>query len=52
VPDLVNLIVGMGGRVQEVRSGRTSLEQRFVELVARDRPPAGTPSTAARTVKW
>jgi hypothetical protein len=27
-----------------VRSGRSSLEQRFLELVARDRPPAGTPS--------
>jgi hypothetical protein len=34
----------MGARIQEVRSGRSSLEQRFLELVARDRPPAGTPS--------
>ncbi|HEY2917314.1 MAG TPA: ABC transporter ATP-binding protein [Candidatus Limnocylindrales bacterium] len=37
VPDLVNVIVGMGGRIHEVRAGRSSLEQRFVELVARDR---------------
>ena len=45
VPDLVNVIVSMGGRIHEVRSGRTSLEQRFVELVARDRSVAGTPTT-------
>jgi ABC-2 type transport system ATP-binding protein len=44
VPDLVTLIVGMGGRIHEVRSGRSSLEQRFVELVSRDRSMAGTPS--------
>jgi ABC-2 type transport system ATP-binding protein len=43
VPELVNLIVSMGGRIHEVRSGRSSLEQRFVELVARDRSIAGTP---------
>jgi ABC-2 type transport system ATP-binding protein len=44
VPDLVRQLVGMGARIHEVRSGRSSLEQRFLELVARDRPPAGTPS--------
>jgi ABC-2 type transport system ATP-binding protein len=44
VPDLVALLVSMGAKVHEVRSGRTSLEQRFLALVARDRPPAGTPS--------
>ena len=44
VPDLVAALVGMGASVHEVRSGRTSLEQRFLALVARDRPPAGTPS--------
>jgi ABC-2 type transport system ATP-binding protein len=44
VPDLVELLVSMGARVREVRSGRSSLEQRFVELVARDRSIAGTPS--------
>ncbi len=44
VPDLVATLVQMGARVHEVRSGRTSLEQRFMELVAQDRPPAGTPS--------
>jgi ABC-2 type transport system ATP-binding protein len=44
VPDLVAQLVSMGARVHEVRSGRSSLEQRFLELVARDRPPAGTPS--------
>jgi len=45
VPELVNLIVSMGGRIREVRSGRSSLEQRFVELVSRDRSMAGTPTT-------
>ncbi|HEX3265802.1 MAG TPA: ABC transporter ATP-binding protein [Candidatus Limnocylindrales bacterium] len=44
VPDLVSVLVGMGAKVHEVRSGRTSLEQRFLALVAQDRPPAGTPS--------
>jgi len=44
VPDLIAQLVSMGARIQEVRSGRSSLEQRFLELVARDRPPAGTPS--------
>jgi ABC-2 type transport system ATP-binding protein len=46
VPDLVATLVQMGARVHEVRSGRTSLEQRFIELVGQDRPPAGTPSAA------
>ena len=44
VPELVAQLVSMGAKIQEVRSGRSSLEQRFLELVARDRPPAGTPS--------
>jgi len=44
VPDLVAQLVAMGARIHEVRSGRSSLEQRFLELVSRDRPPAGTPS--------
>jgi ABC-2 type transport system ATP-binding protein len=44
VPELVSQLVSMGAKVFEVRSGRSSLEQRFLELVARDRPPAGTPS--------
>jgi ABC-2 type transport system ATP-binding protein len=44
VPELVAQLVSMGAKVFEVRSGRSSLEQRFLELVARDRPPAGTPS--------
>jgi ABC-2 type transport system ATP-binding protein len=44
VPDLVSTLVAMGAKVHEVRSGRTSLEQRFLTLVAQDRPPAGTPS--------
>ena len=44
VPDLVATLVGMGAKVHEVRSGRTSLEQRFLSLVAQDRPPAGAPS--------
>ena len=44
VPDLVATLVSMGAKVHEVRAGRSSLEQRFLALVARDRPPAGTPS--------
>ena len=44
VPDLVSTLVAMGAKIHEVRSGRMSLEQRFLDLVARDRPPAGTPS--------
>jgi len=44
VPELVALLVSMGAKVHEVRSGRSSLEQRFLDLVGRDRPPAGTPS--------
>jgi ABC-2 type transport system ATP-binding protein len=51
VPDLVAVIVSMGGRIQEVRSGRSSLEQRFIELVSRDRPPAGTPSTGSAVIR-
>jgi ABC-2 type transport system ATP-binding protein len=46
VPDLISALVGMGAKNHEVRSGRTSLEQRFLSLVARDRPPAGTPSAS------
>lgn len=44
VPELVATLVAMGAKVFEVRSGRMSLEQRFLSLVSRDRPPAGTPS--------
>jgi len=44
VPGLVATLVSMGAKVHEVRSGRMSLEQRFLSLVSRDRPPAGTPS--------
>jgi ABC-2 type transport system ATP-binding protein len=44
VPELVSQLVSMGARIHEVRSGRSSLEQRFLELVARDRAPAGMPS--------
>jgi ABC-2 type transport system ATP-binding protein len=44
VHELVALLVKMGVQVHEVRSGRGSLEQRFLELVARDRPMSGTPS--------
>src|SRR5438093_7349891 len=44
VPELFAQLVSMGAKISEVRSGRSSLEQRFLELVARDRPPAGTPS--------
>ena len=44
VPDLVATLVAMGAKVFEVHSGRSSLERRFLDLVARDSPPAGTPS--------
>ena len=44
VPDLIATLVAMGAKVYEVHSGRSSLERRFLDLVARDRPPAGTPS--------
>jgi ABC-2 type transport system ATP-binding protein len=44
VPDLVSTLVAMGAKVYEVHAGRSSLERRFLDLVARDRPPAGTPS--------
>jgi ABC-2 type transport system ATP-binding protein len=48
VPDLVGQLVSMGARIHDVRSGRSSLEQRFLELVARDRRPAGTPTGQGR----
>ena len=44
VHELVSLLVKMGVQVHEVHSGRGSLEQRFLELIARDRAPMGTPS--------
>jgi len=44
VHELVSLLVKMGVHVHEVHSGRGSLEQRFLELIARDRAPLGTPS--------
>ena len=44
VPDLVATLVAMGAKIHEVHSGRSSLERRFLDLVARDLPPAGTPS--------
>ncbi len=44
VHELVALLVKMGVQVHEVRSGRGSLETRFLELIARDRSMSGTPS--------
>jgi ABC-2 type transport system ATP-binding protein len=44
VYELVALLVKMGVHVHEVRAGRGSLEQRFLELVTRDRSMGGTPS--------
>jgi ABC-2 type transport system ATP-binding protein len=35
VPDLVDAIVGAGGRIHEVDAGRGSLEERFLALLAR-----------------
>ena len=44
VHELVSVLVKMGVQVHEVHSGRGSLEQRFLELIARDRSMGGTPS--------
>ena len=44
VHELIALLVKMGAQVHEVRSGRGSLETRFLELIARDRSMSGTPS--------
>ena len=44
VHELVAVLVKMGVQVHEVHSGRGSLEQRFLELIARDRSMGGTPS--------
>ena len=43
IPDLVASLVSMGARIHAVRSGRSTLEQRFLALVAHDRPPDGVP---------
>ena len=40
IPDLVTALVGLGVRIQAVRSGRESLEQRFLELVGHREEPA------------
>ena len=42
IPDVVATLVGMGVRVHAVRSGRESLEQRFLELIGGARPPTAT----------
>jgi ABC-2 type transport system ATP-binding protein len=44
VHELIAMLVKMGVQVHEVRSGRGSLEQRFLELITRDRSMSGTPS--------
>ena len=44
VPELIATLVAMGAKVYEVHAGRSSLERRFLDLVARDRPLPGTPS--------
>jgi ABC-2 type transport system ATP-binding protein len=44
VPELIATLVAMGAKVYEVHAGRSSLERRFLELVARDRALPGTPS--------
>jgi len=55
VPDLVAALVGCGARVHEVRSGRESLEDRFLELIGRGSEPRsgsepfpGNPSAMGR----
>jgi ABC-2 type transport system ATP-binding protein len=40
VPELVATLVTMGVKIHEVRSGRSTLERRFLDLVGRDQPPA------------
>jgi ABC-2 type transport system ATP-binding protein len=47
VHELVAALVALNAQVHDVRSGRGTLEQRFLELVERDRPPAGTPTLGA-----
>jgi ABC-2 type transport system ATP-binding protein len=42
IPDLVNAIVTRGGRVHEVDSGRGSLEERFLRLIAQGESQPGT----------
>jgi ABC-2 type transport system ATP-binding protein len=45
IPDVVKALVAQGARVHEVESGRGSLEDRFLRLIARgDMPEAGTPA--------
>jgi ABC-2 type transport system ATP-binding protein len=45
VPELVAALVGMGVRIHEVRAGRSTLERRFLDLVARDQ--GAEPATTA-----
>jgi ABC-2 type transport system ATP-binding protein len=47
VPDLVSTLVGLDIRVHEVRSGRGSLEERFLELVGRGADPGREAATTA-----
>jgi ABC-2 type transport system ATP-binding protein len=49
VPELVAALVGMGVKIHEVRSGRTTLERRFLDLVTRDEPPPDTPGPEPTT---
>jgi ABC-2 type transport system ATP-binding protein len=50
VPDLVAALVGMGVRVHAVTSGRESLEQRFLELIARSRDAGPGSDAGAATL--
>jgi ABC-2 type transport system ATP-binding protein len=49
VPDLVAAIVAEGGRIYAVDAGRETLEERFVELLARPDHPAEGPAPGAVT---
>ena len=40
VPDLVAALVGRGARIHAVDAGRRSLEERFIDLVGAEGPPA------------
>jgi ABC-2 type transport system ATP-binding protein len=46
VPDLVAALVAVGARIHEVRSGRESLEERFLDLVGRGAHPEPAPEPA------
>jgi ABC-2 type transport system ATP-binding protein len=51
VPDLVAAVVAAGGRIHAVEQERASLEDRFFELVARNRPLDGRQNAASLSAR-